>query len=136
MEAMFAGRTLRLTAAAFAALLAGGELFAGMHEAIVQHVICEEHGETIHLAATGGSPSAASSSDELASGTGSPATASAEDEHVHCSVVASRPSLAPSASGHALALLDGFELPRAVSLDLVPAVPLLRLAPKTSPPNA
>jgi len=110
-----------------AALLAVGPLFDEAHRATVRHVTCVEHGELIEAAS---SPAAEASNEaryvELA----------LAHHHDHCSLAAHRTSPAPLAQP-----LDPIGEPvRAARDPLDPAiappapVPLLLLAPKSSPP--
>ena len=115
-----------------------GQLSSLAHGVLVQHVICAEHGESIHLRSI-----AAGQGDSVQRLEGRVARARAAlplaeaDEHDHCSLVASR-NLRPQSSedfttGPALvgsSVLDRRELVA------IPTIPAYLIAPKTSPPKA
>jgi hypothetical protein len=124
---------LRLPASSLAALALFGQLASFVHLVAVDHVRCE-HGELVDVANR--APTVASHRDRVNSFHAS--TASGTREHEHCllspmrrdrATVAQRAlqcSLLPSASGAVCATL-GTAVP-------VP-IPLLLLAPKSSPPT-
>jgi hypothetical protein len=133
-------RRLGVAVIAYACLLA--QVSALAHRALVQHVTCAEHGESVHLRA------------DTAAAVGSQATlgsfasagwvarvgtvpVAAADEHDHCSGAAFRnlthrsyldPTVGPGPCA------DGVDFPSAVVA--ASAVAPYRLAPKTSPPRA
>jgi len=123
---------LRWLALSLALLCGGGPLASVVHLLLVRHVTCVEHGELID--ADGKAPARRAASEpglEVADG-GAPA-----HDHDHCVVLAHPPSsdTAPSVE------VAAADAPVATSL-AAPAhalghphpVPLLHLAPKSSPP--
>lgn len=121
-----------------AALLAMWMLVADLgalaHQALVQHAVCSEHGESIHVSA----------SDDAASPTAEPSTraelhrhnpGSSPDAHEHCSIDATAASTTPPASPAITPTRAPATSPRALlTAALPPRLATFRLAPKTSPP--
>jgi hypothetical protein len=105
-----------------------------LHMALVPHRTCE-HGQLVEI---GHDAAAAESADEDASREEGPSVRSgAEDEHKHCDVQALRHRPAEIQPPLAEAVLLRFEPPpsREGAIEARP-VPLLSLAPKSSPPTA
>ena len=120
-------------------LLLAAQLATLGHLLIVRHTICPEHGEAIHAA----SPSAQAlraSPEGLVSGPalGGGATP-AEHADDHCLARANtreRFALLPIPEAITGALLATATLPSRSSVAVAPAVAVLLLAPKNSPPSA
>jgi uncharacterized protein (DUF2237 family) len=123
---------LRATAALAALVLVGTTLLVAWHKAHVEHGVCAEHGEELHLERTGAST--AQPVDDASRIR--PSTFELEDGDHHCAVAATTRH-ATTGGAHAPQVVDAGE--HAVQLAL-PAqlaalhVELYRLAPKTSPP--
>jgi len=117
---------------AFAGLCA--QLFGVAHLAQVRHATCDEHGELVELgdqpAATPAPPQQSARIDGAAAGEGA-------HGHDHCVAAAQRHQRVlrgddanPTLAARRTAVKSGF----ARDLTPTPALPLLRVAPKTSPP--
>lgn len=107
-----------------------------LHLVLVQHVTCPEHGEWVH-AESGGVPAALTApAAEHSAPAVEKSTAEEPHGHDHCSVTCTRRDEAVF-TGHAVstatcsALTEAPALSRAV---FAPAIALLHLAPKASPP--
>ena len=139
VRAMDSGRVQRSGMRATSTLLLAAQLFALGHLLIVQHAICPEHGETIHS----GPPSDAlalpiheGAAADPALGSGAPL---AEHAHDHCLALAhtrGRFALLPASDLIPGSLLVAATLPSLSAASAAPAVAVLLLAPKTSPPSA
>jgi len=130
------GRRGGVALVTFACLL--GQLSSLAHGVLVQHVICAEHGESIHLRSM-----PAGRADSVRQLEGGVARARAAvpmaeaDEHDHCSLVASR-NLRPQSTEDFTAgpaLVGSSALARR-ELVAIPIIPAYLIAPKTSPPKA
>lgn len=135
-------RRVGVAAIAYVCLLA--QLCAFGHRALVRHVTCAEHGESVHVAAASESDAAAASmaGDRASTGAAGSSARLAEapelvaDEHDHCSVVLSRALTAQSPIETGPAPVPGgvgLDNPRAIAPDAGTATYLV--APKTSPPR-
>ena len=125
----------RALATALAVLLLGGQALSALHEIIVPHEVCAEHGERVH-----GSSHAVASISKHAQPANSISTSDTPEahEHDHCTVVIRRVEQLAAPGDHStfLIAIDSTlaskigkpRAPRAVG----PA--LLQLAPKQSPP--
>jgi hypothetical protein len=121
-------------------LLLAAQLVALGHLLVVRHTICPEHGEAIHSespseAQTLGSSHEATAADPTL-GAGAP---TAEHTHDHCLALANtRERFAPLPAPDVMPgpLLVAATLPSLAIIGGAPAVALLRLAPKNSPPWA
>jgi len=134
-------RTRRASMRAISTLLLAAQLATLGHLLIVRHTICPEHGETIHS----GLPSQAqalpappqrATSDAGLTAHGRPP---AEDAHDHCLTGANtreRFAWLPTADLLPGALPSAKPLPSLATVALPPAVAVLLLAPKNSPPGA
>lgn len=114
-------------------VLAPAEL---VHFALVQHVVCADHGELVHESAAPHAAPQATAERSDKSGPAVHADAVAHD-HEHCSFAAtSREALAlpPAHAVLTLASATSSEPIRAFSTAAAPGEALFRLAPKTSPP--
>jgi hypothetical protein len=117
---------------ALAALCPAGQLAASLHEGMVRHVICADHGELTHVTSTAAAPSSSTAPD--APGIEADTSSS---EHEHCPQVGMlsrarpQPVRTVSAAPEVLARALG-EPARYVA----PGTRLLLCAPKTSPPTA
>ena len=137
---MDCGRTRRASLRATSTLLLAAQLATLGHLSIVRHTICREHGEAIHS----GSPSQAQAmrstqagalADPALRGGGQPAAHS----HDHCLAQAKtreRFALLPAPDAKPDPLLLAAILPSLSAVGAAPAVAVLRLAPKNSPPWA
>jgi hypothetical protein len=102
---------------------------AWVHAAATPHVTCVEHGESVHLA-----PGVADHhGDGLA--VSAPRPESTAHAHEHCNLQGQRSTsaTAPVRTSASASLVDA-SVPAAA--DVTPALRLLLLAPKTSPPRA
>lgn len=115
------------------ALLSAGTLAPSLHFAVVEHDLCEEHGELHH----GEASALGEESSAHPAGTALNAAPSVEGEHDHCGVLATSSSRASSASASAFE----HELSFAVVLAHPPdadvahaSLELLFYAPKLAPP--
>lgn len=134
------GRSRRAHMHATSALLLAAQLFTLGHLLIVRHTICHEHGEAVHS----GTPSEAPALHLIhESATGEPAlgsgAAAAEHAHEHCLAQANtreRFAWLPTADLLPGALPSAKPLPSLATVALPPAVAVLLLAPKNSPPGA
>ena len=112
-------------AAALAALLtfALGELGRVEHAA-VEHAVCPEHGESMHAAVAG--------EDEVPHAKTNGRREDAHADHCRASFAVLAEPAPPSAPGATRAAI--LDEPLLGARDAAPAVPLLRYAPKASPP--
>lgn len=117
----------RITALWVACVFGLAGLSAFVHRAVVEHEVCGEHGELVHVgehAAEPGTPGAPRPGDE--------------DEHEHCQLgQATDPAIGLDLAP-AVAVAPASPLPRLAAPVRGPPIRsvLLRLAPKTSPPRA
>jgi hypothetical protein len=140
LRAMDSGRSRCASLRATSTLLLAAQLLTLGHLLIVRHTICPEHGEAIHS----GSPSETQALGPSHEGsTNAPAldggAAPAEHEHDHCLAQANtreRFALLPAADSMPGPLLLAPPLPSLAAVAATPAVAVLRLAPKNSPPSA
>jgi hypothetical protein len=121
-------------------LLLAAQLFTLGHLLIVRHTICREHGETIHSGSPSETPALPpgreSATGDRALGSGTPAV---EHAHDHCLAQANtreRFALLPVADLLPGPPLAAARLPSLAAVALTPAVAVLLLAPKNSPPSA
>lgn len=136
MKGRAIGRRGGVALVTFACLL--GQLSSVAHGVLVRHVICAEHGESIHLRsiAAGRVDSVAQLEGRVARARAAVPVAEA-DEHDHCSLVASR-NLRPQSTedfttGPAFVGSSVVDLRELVAIPIIPAY---LIAPKTSPPKA
>ena len=116
---------MRLLALAFAALPAAATTFELAHDVAEQHAVCPEHGELIH----GDSAELASVDYDAVQ-----SRSSGEESHEHCALL-----LATMEPASDVAVCTACtSLPAAEPQPLfdvgAPALPLLAVAPKSSPP--
>lgn len=108
----------------------------GLHEYLVLHAVCAEHGETIELAAGDHDPadSASAHEDERQA---SIRAAHDEDDHDHgcASLLASWQGLPPAPALPPIAFVKPHRSPT-IWAHAAPRGPPLAWAPKTSPPRA
>jgi hypothetical protein len=124
---------MRATAALAALVLVGTTLLVGWHKANVEHGVCAEHGEQLHLRRV--AELAPQDAADHAARIGA-ATWELKDGDHHCAVAATTRS-ATSADTHAPQIVDAGEHVEQLALPAqlaVAHVELYRLAPKTSPP--
>jgi hypothetical protein len=125
---------------AISTLLLAAQLATLGHLLIVRHTICPEHGEAIHS----NSPSEAQAMPPTHEGTAAdPALGGgappAEHAHDHCLARANtreRFAVLPAPDSTPGPLLAATALPSLSAVAVAPAVAVLRLAPKNSPPSA
>ncbi len=124
---------IAIGAALLAVWMLVADLGALAHQALVQHAVCSEHGESIHV----------SPSDDAASPTAEPSTRaelhrhspSTGDAHEHCSVDVTAAGTTPPATPAVTPTRTPATSPRALlTAALPPRLATFRLAPKTSPP--
>jgi hypothetical protein len=140
VRAMDSGRSRCASLRAISTLLLAAQLLTLGHLLIVRHTICPEHGEAIHSA----SPSETQALRPSHEGaTNAPAldvgATPAEHAHDHCLAQANtreRFALLPAADLTTGPLLLAPLRPSLAAVVLTPAVGVLLLAPKTSPPWA
>jgi hypothetical protein len=125
---------------ATSALLLAAQLFTLGHLLIERHTICHEHGEAVHSESPSETPALRliheGATGGPALGSGAPA---AEHAHEHCLVQANtreRFAWLPTADLMPGALFLATPLPSLATVALPPAVAVLLLAPKNSPPGA
>ncbi len=132
------GRVRRASMRATSALLLSAQLLTLGHLLIVRHTICPEHGEAIHS----GVPSEASPPRPIRTTSDSALDSGAlpaEHVHDHCLARANtreRFALLPALDLRPGSLLPAATPPSPSVLAVAPAVPVLLLAPKNSPPGA
>ena len=134
------GRARRASMRATSTLLLAAQLVALGHLLVVRHTICPEHGEAIHSESPSDAQTLGSSHEGAAAdstlGTGTPP---AEHAHDHCLALANpreRFALWPAPDVMPGPLLVAATLPSLATASVAPAVALLLLAPKNSPPWA
>ena len=133
-------RTRRASMRAISTLLLAAQLATLGHLLIVRHTICPEHGEMIHSglpsqAQTIRPPHQGSAADPALGGGAPPA----EHAHDHCLARANpreRFALLPALDSMFGPLPAATKLPPRLAVAVAPAVAVLRLAPKNSPPSA
>jgi hypothetical protein len=114
----------------------GGQLAGAVHLLLVPHVVCPEHGELIHLDGDGESEHPAPL-DLAASAYRRGSETTAADAHDHCMVSAIRgaePTLREPCGTLVAACISAPLASGVPAPALHQAVPLLLLAPKSSPP--
>jgi hypothetical protein len=122
-------RPARLRAAFVAAIVLIGQAASWVHAAATPHVTCLEHGESVHLVASGDPARGGATRVD-----GAPAEGAAH-EHEHCGLQGHRTTAAPTPTLASAPV--AFSAPTAQALPPPPAsATLLRFAPKTSPPRA
>jgi hypothetical protein len=139
-RAIDSGRARRASLRATSTLLLAAQLLTLGHLLIVRHTICPEHGEAIHS----GSPSETQALRPSHEGaTNAPAldggAAPAEHAHDHCLAQANtreRFALVPVLDVAPGPLLLVAPRPSLAAVAVMPALAVLRLAPKNSPPSA
>lgn len=117
-------------------LALGADLAGGLHLATVQHVVCPVHGELLHEA---GSDHAAHAIEAGTVQDGLARVAPEQDEETHevCDGVVTVREEQPGLTGpspQALPLMQRTGTQTPFSTHALSSVPLLRLAPKQSPP--
>ena len=121
--------------AAWVAIVAvlAAPLLVGWHQTAVEHVICAEHGESIHLEAAAQGAGSAIDTHDVSAERGTPGSGS--NHHEHCSVSSGVSSEPPRVFARltTVSVTSTLTLALPASNGLL-AVPLLRQAPKTSPP--
>jgi hypothetical protein len=138
-RAMSSGRSPRASLRATSTLLLAAQLLALGHLLVVHHTICPEHGETMHTGlpsqALPARPQRAAGDAGLTADGRSPA----QDAHDHCLTVANkreRFALQPFLDVASGPMLLAAPLPAPAAVAVVPALAVLRFAPKNSPPSA
>ena len=130
-------RRLGVVVIACACLL--GQLSAFAHRALVQHVTCAEHGESIHVSAAPPPGSVVPSSERIRAGAVPQMDVVplvAASDHDHCSVVLSRALVGQFHSAGGVGLLPpGNVLDSSHHIAAVSGTATYLLAPKTSPPR-
>lgn len=125
-------RGLRRLGLALALVCFGGQLSSVVHMITVRHSTCTEHGELID--SDGATPARRASADTAFE----VADASARHSHDHCPVSAATPrgnlGVAPVAAASTPAAPRPSAGPARRAIPLPRPVPLLLLAPKSSPP--
>jgi hypothetical protein len=115
-----------------AALCPTVQIAASLHEAVVRHVVCAEHGELTHVSAVEATLPEGTAQDAVPSATGDHSSS----EHEHCLQVGMvrnvRPQPALTASRAPEVLTRGLGEPAHY---VAPGTRLLLCAPKTSPPS-
>jgi len=116
------------------------QLGAMAHMVFASHVACAEHGDLMHVAA----PSRTASADAEPSKTAGIDAATPDDaDHEHCSVAAHRSRETWLAGSHATSIEPSAPAPSAfvvvprtayVTPAIAAPIPLILLAPKSSPP--
>ena len=134
------GRVRRASMRATSTLLLAAQLVALGHLLVVRHTICPEHGEAIHSESPGDAQTLGSSQEGAAAdptlGAGAP---TAEHAHDHCLALANpRERFVPLPAPDVMPgpVLVAATLPSLAIVGVTPAVPVLLLAPKNSPPWA
>ena len=133
-------RNARVSAIGLIAAVAfvGGQLLSGYHSLTERHVVCSEHGETLHL--PGQSETLAGDSDEQKAHSGShvqpaePVQGGHEHEHCHLCPTSREPLALAAPVGQSfdqVAQARQLAIPPA---ELPAASNLYLFAPKTSPP--
>jgi hypothetical protein len=122
----------------------GGQLAGVVHLALVPHTVCAEHGELVHAEQgasvhAGGADATSANAAHVATTAAYRAGHAAEsaDHHEHCFVSALRrqsSAVAPAQASPQLAPLAGCQATTLLTAATAPAIPLLALAPKSSPP--
>ncbi|HJX66743.1 MAG TPA: hypothetical protein VJ860_22650 [Polyangia bacterium] len=140
VRAMDGGRSRCASLRATSTLLLAAQLLSLGHLLIVRHTICPEHGEAIHSGARSETQALPPTHERA---TSDPAldvgAAPAEHAHDHCLAQANtreRFALLPSADLTTGPLLLAPLRPSLAAVALTPAVSVLLLAPKNSPPWA
>ena len=128
---------------AVACLLGQGSAFA--HLVLVQHATCVQHDALVHADSGGADAAASGRQDDRRRLTvrpgpvaaGFPAEAGHDDDHCLVASFRRREALAPAPTGVTLAVLaaGGGAAPAARAERQLPVVPLLMVAPKSSPPS-
>jgi hypothetical protein len=141
IRATDSGRSPRASLRATSTLLLAAQLLALGHLLIVHHTICPEHGETIHSGLPSQAQALPAPPQRATSDAGLTAhgTPPAEDAHDHCLTGANtreRFALLPFLDVAPGPLLLAAPLPSRTSAAVAPALAVLRLAPKNSPPSA
>jgi len=116
---------------ALALVFFGGPLSSVVHQVLVRHAVCSLHGELIHD--DGAAPERRAGADTAFEVAG----ASARHGHDHCQVLSLRPQgigVAPAAAAASVPAGPGASDNPATAVRLPHPVPLLLLAPKSSPP--
>jgi hypothetical protein len=134
------GRVRRARMRATSTLLLAAQLATLGHLLIVRHTICPEHGEAIHAASPSEAQALRASPAGLASGPALDRGATpAEHADDHCLARANtreRFALLPTPDVTPGSLLETATLPSLSTVAVAPAVAVLFLAPKNSPPSA
>ncbi len=138
--AIDSGRARRAGMRSTSTLLLAAQLATLGHLSIVRHTICREHGEAIHSGSPGGAQALrpthqVAPADPALAGGGQPAAHS----HDHCLAQAKtreRFALLPALDSMPGPVLAAATLPSLSAVGTAPAVAVLLLAPKTSPPWA
>ena len=133
-------RVRRASMRATSTLLLVAHFMALGHLLIGRHTICPEHGEAIHsespsdAQAPGSSHEGASADRTL--GAGAPPAAHAHDHCLACTNTRERFALLPALDSMRGVLFVVTTRPSPATVDAAPAVAVLLLAPKNSPPSA
>ena len=132
------GRMRHASMRATSTLLLAAQLLALSHLLVVRHTICPEHGEAIHSESPSDAQTLGSSHEGAAAdptlGPGAPA---AEHAHDHCLALANtRERFVPLPFPDVMPgpLSVAATLPSLATVGVAPAVAVLLLAPKNSPP--
>ena len=130
----------RASMRATSTLLLGAQLVALGHLLVVRHTICPEHGEAIHSESPGEAQTLDSSHESTTAEPAlGPTTPSAEHAHDHClALTNTRERFAPLPAPDVMPgpLPAAADLPSLGPVGVAPAVAVLLLAPKNSPPWA
>jgi hypothetical protein len=126
-------RSARPTATALgvAAVVLVCHAAAWVHAAATPHVTCVEHGESVHLTVAANAETIPTGELVLTSGPTEPAA----HGHEHCGLQGPR-TTAPAAAPRSSSILRVSVPALPVATVATPALRLLRLAPKTSPPRS
>ena len=136
-RASFNSPSGRWAAFAIVVLCVTGQLATVAHRVLVQHVVCVEHGESVHLRAVapGSARAVSPTADALARASIADATAVGVEDHEHCSLAASR--TAPTTHLSVQTFVPPADDARWIAPRLRPPGPSRApylVAPKTSPP--
>lgn len=127
-------QSLKALAALLVVLLVGSQLLAALHQLLVRHEVCAEHGELIHVAAHVETRSASRSASERSAFV----AARAGHAHDHCAVLASahekRASVARTDTTIAAAPIAPRVSVLATGAEPRGGIDVLSVAPKQSPP--
>jgi hypothetical protein len=127
------GAWLRVLVGFLLLQLVGVQLWPALHNALFTHAVCAEHGELVHVAAHGDRADVPTRETTAISPLGAE-----DDAHDHCQLPQGTRELAAEPSEPAsLVTSSGSSMASfvAVNVELPRSIPILTLAPKTSPPS-